>query len=127
MMKRPRPRPKAEPTVALINIVFLMLVFFMVASTLAQPLGEDLKLLRTEDFRTIPPPDALVIQADGRMSYRGNPTTVELFVSQDVIKSEIRLVPDRNLPARELLRISSKLRGLGVEKLTLVAETQVQE
>ncbi len=35
-MRRARTASKREPTIALINIVFLMLVFFMVAGTLAQ-------------------------------------------------------------------------------------------
>ena len=42
-------RPK-EPTIALINVVFLMLVFFMIAGTLAPPLDPDLSLIKAEDL-----------------------------------------------------------------------------
>lgn len=37
-MRAHRQKSEREPTIALINIVFLMLVFFMVAGTLAAPL-----------------------------------------------------------------------------------------
>lgn len=55
-MIKPRQRSKREPTIALINIVFLMLVFFMVAGTLAQPLDPELKLVKTEELDGIAPP-----------------------------------------------------------------------
>ena len=45
-----KPKRQKEPTIALINIVFLMLVFFMVAGTLAQPLSRDLELVKTSDL-----------------------------------------------------------------------------
>ena len=70
-MRRARATQKREPTIALINIVFLMLVFFMVAGTLAQPLDGDLDLVRTADLEGRAPPDTLVVHADGRLSYRG--------------------------------------------------------
>ncbi|HBT01217.1 MAG TPA: biopolymer transporter ExbD, partial [Citreicella sp.] len=38
MMRKVRQKTEREPTIALINIVFLMLIFFLVAGTLAQPL-----------------------------------------------------------------------------------------
>jgi biopolymer transport protein ExbD len=65
------PRTRREPTIALINIVFLMLVFFLAAATLARPLDGDLRLVRTSDLEGRAPPDALVIHSDGRLAYRG--------------------------------------------------------
>ena len=64
-------KKKAEPTIALINIVFLMLIFFLVAGTLAQPLDGELELIETNALDGREPPDALVINAAGDLSYRG--------------------------------------------------------
>ena len=50
MRRFAKSKPQREPTIALINIVFLMLVFFMVAGTLAQPLDPDLKLVETPRY-----------------------------------------------------------------------------
>lgn len=70
-MRRIARRTKGEPTIVLINIVFLMLIFFLVAGTLAQPLDDDLQLIETSDLECREPLDALVLHADGRLSYRG--------------------------------------------------------
>jgi biopolymer transport protein ExbD len=70
-MSRAHPKPRREPTIALINVVFLMLVFFMVAGALAPPLDPTLSLVDTAELEGRPPPDALVLHADGRLSYRG--------------------------------------------------------
>ena len=71
-MRRPRATTGREPTIALINIVFLMLIFFLVAGTLAAPLDSDLKLVRTDAIEGSAPADALVLHADGRMSNLGS-------------------------------------------------------
>jgi biopolymer transport protein ExbD len=71
MMRRQR-RTRREPTVTLINIVFLLLVFFVVAGTLAPPLDREVSLVTTNDLPPDGPPDALVLHADGRLTWRGS-------------------------------------------------------
>ncbi|SOE18872.1 biopolymer transport protein ExbD [Hoeflea halophila] len=120
-------RSKPEPTIALINIVFLMLIFFIVAAQIAPPLEGDLNLVSTADLENREPPDALVVMPDGLMQYRGALVTPAHYV---IIKQEsapeglktIRLVPDRDLAAVKLIEIGNELRGLGAEKIMLVTE-----
>ncbi|UXX82384.1 ExbD/TolR family protein [Roseovarius pelagicus] len=128
-MRPARPRTKREPTIALINIVFLMLVFFMVAGTLAQPLDPALDLVRTTDLEGRAPPDALVISADGVLTYHGTEiTSAAAFVPrrEDEAGPEVRLVPDRDLPARDLIRIARELRGAGAARVIIVTERGLQ-
>lgn len=120
-------RSKPEPTIALINIVFLMLIFFIVAAQIAPPLEGDLNLVSTADLENREPPDALVVMPDGLMKYRGAFVTPAHYVT---IKQEsapedlktIRLVPDRELAAVKLIEIGTELRTLGAEKIMLVTE-----
>lgn len=124
-MIRVRKRPTREPTIALINIVFLMLVFFMVAGTLAQPMDGDLSLVRTEDLEGRAPPDALVVHDDGRLSYRGEDIdSVASFFDRldEANRTEVRLVPDRDLPAETLVAVAAELRGSGAERVFVVTE-----
>ncbi|WP_324752146.1 ExbD/TolR family protein [Roseovarius sp. Pro17] len=124
-MRRARTGSRREPTIALINIVFLMLVFFMVAGTLAQPMDKDLNLVRTADLEGRPPPDALVIRADGTLSYLGVELTSSaayMLPRNDVANPEVRLVPDRDLPADQLVRIARELRALGAGRVMIVTE-----
>lgn len=124
-MRRARQKTKREPTIALINIVFLMLVFFMVAGTLAQPMDSDLKLIRTADLEGRPAPDALVITEDGTLSYQGTQIlSAAAFMQRQESRSEpvVRLVPDRDLAARDLVRIARELRSAGAGRVLIVTE-----
>ncbi len=125
-MKRRHRRSKPEPTIALINIVFLMLIFFLIAGTLAQSIDNTLKLVRTSNLDTVTPPDGLVIHADGRMQ-AGGLDVIDLdtfFAMQD--DPNVRLIPDRTLPAKTLLQISADLYAAGAETILIATEREVQ-
>ena len=130
MQLKPRPRQAKEPTIALINVVFLMLVFFMIAGTLASPLGNSVELVETSDLEGREPPDALVIRADGTLEYRGAELTdAEAYVERASIElplDVVRLVPDRALPAIRLKEVSDALRALGANKVFVVTERALQ-
>lgn len=129
-MRKLAPRTaQREPTIALINIVFLMLVFFMVAGTLAQPLDRSLDLVRTADLEGRAPPDALVIHPDGRLVYRGaDQLDVAAYLKglSDEQRDVIRLVPDRELPAADLVALTRDLRAAGAQRVILVTERALQ-
>lgn len=128
MIRKPRARSDREPTIALINIVFLMLIFFLVTGTLAPPLDTGLTLVRTADLEGTAPSDALVVHADGRLSWRGaEMATPEAFLSHqpDEVRARVRVVPDRDLPAAELVRIGRLLRSAGAQRVVIVTERGV--
>lgn len=122
-MRARRPRSRREPTIALINIVFLMLVFFMVASTLAPPLDRDLRLVRTQTLEARPPPDALVAHPDGRLSYRGEDIAdAAAYLALRDGSDVARVVPDRALPASDLVTLGRALRAAGATRVMIVTE-----
>ncbi|GAA6203036.1 biopolymer transporter ExbD [Aquicoccus sp. SU-CL01552] len=125
MTRRAKKRSEREPTITLINIVFLMLVFFLVAGTVSRPIETTLRLVHTADLEGAPPPDALVLHPDGRMAYRGAPVenaagfAAELDVEDRAL---VRLLPDRDLPAARLVETGRVLRAAGVERVVIVTE-----
>ncbi|GGA01410.1 MULTISPECIES: ExbD/TolR family protein [Salipiger] len=125
-MRARRPKTEREPTIALINIVFLMLIFFLVAGTLAQPLDSALKLVRSAELDGVSPPaDALVIHSDERMTLAGREmATPEAFLETlgDEAREAVRIVPDRDLSAEALVRIGRALRAGGAERVLIVSE-----
>ena len=124
-MRRIARRKKGEPTIALINIVFLMLIFFLVAGTLAVPLDKDLRLVNTAQLEGSPPADALVLHADGRMTNRGAEiASVAEFVAglPEETRARVRIVPDRELPAAVLVAQGRALRNAGAERIVIVTE-----
>ncbi|WP_278923468.1 MULTISPECIES: ExbD/TolR family protein [Pseudophaeobacter] len=125
MQLKPRiPTPK-EPTIALINIVFLMLIFFMIAGTLAPPLDRDLTLIKTADLEGREPPDTLVVHADGRLTLRGTAIAdAGAYVAglSSEARAVVRIVPDQALPARELVQVGNILREAGALRVVLISE-----
>ena len=119
-------RRKAEPTIALINIVFLMLIFFLVAAQIAPPLDRDLELISAVDLEGREPPDALVVMANGDMAFRGARITPAQYVTirqeEEADLVAIRLVPDRELAATKLIDIGNELRAMGMERILVVTE-----
>ncbi|MFP4274050.1 MAG: ExbD/TolR family protein [Paracoccaceae bacterium] len=124
-MRRRRPRTEREPTIALINIVFLMLTFFLVAGTLARPLDPGLALVRTGELDGAVPPDALVIHPDGGLAYAGTEigSVAEYLAAREAgAEGAGRIVPDRDLPAETLVRIAAELRAAGAGRIVIVTE-----
>lgn len=130
MMRHRKQSTRHEPTIALINVVFLMLVFFMVTSTLAQPLDRDLKLVRTSELEGRAPPDTLVLHADGRLAYRGQ--TVASAQDFYALRREddgkvVRIVPDEAAPALTLVNLARELRSLGASRVLIVTQRGLEQ
>lgn len=123
-------REPQEPTIALINIVFLMLIFFLIAGTLAPPLDPNITLADLDSERGEQMPDALAILSDGRLSYRGEGVadlgdyvraTLEKSADAGLSDKTICLIPDRKLSAAKLLETITKLQAAGAGGIILVA------
>lgn len=124
-MKARRRRANREPTIALINVVFLMLIFFLIAGTVAAPIDPTLTLIKTDALKGTSPPDGLIIHADGRLEAGGVPVAdaaayLAGLTADD--RSLIRVIPDRDLPAAILLQIGAALREAGAEQVMIATE-----
>ena len=118
-------RRKRDPSIALINVVFLMLIFFLIAGTVAAPLDSDLKLVNTAGLEGREPPDALVLRVDGTLSFRGVLTDPESYMANHDA-GPVRIVPDRNALGHRLIEVSSALRRLGATSVILVTERALE-
>lgn len=121
-------RRKAEPTIALINIVFLMLIFFLVAGTLAPPLDSDLKLVSTAGLDHAPLQSSLVVHSDGGLSFRGEAIAdaAQYIELRDKSESVLRILPDRELSAHDLVELGKNLRAAGADQILIVTERGLQ-
>lgn len=121
MIRSPAPRRTRDSTITLINVVFLMLIFFLIAGTIAPPLDPDLELVDTSGLEGREPPDALVLHADGSLSFRGNPVDPQTYMAE-IGQVPVRIVPDRNAPGPRLIEVTGQLRRLGAPSVFLVTE-----
>lgn len=121
-MIRPAPaRRTRDSNIALTNIVFLLLIFFLIAGSVAAPLDSDLTLVETAGLEGREPPDALVLHADGRLSFRGRPAEPEEYMATRS-GGPVRIVPDRAAPGPRLIEVTGALRRLGATSVILVTE-----
>ncbi|NEX45402.1 biopolymer transporter ExbD [Rhodobacter sp. ETT8] len=124
MRLTPPARQKSEPTITLINVVFLMLIFFLVAGQVAAPVDRNIRLIDAASVSSRAPDDALAIRADGTTLWRGVVTSPEAFAAARLAEGSevLRLVPARDLPAQDLLHLASTLRAAGAAEVRLVTE-----
>lgn len=122
MIRPAPPRRPRDSTIALTNVVFLLLIFFLIAGTIAPPLDPDLRLVDTSGLDGREPPDALVLRADGRLSFRGAPATVAGYMATQPGGAAVRIVPDRAVPARRLIAVTGALRRAGAGSVRVVTE-----
>jgi len=107
------PRNRAEPTIALINIVFLMLIFFLIAGSLAPPPDADVALVALNEITTEPPSDALVMLADGSLRHAEQMPTSEAARAEFAGAARVRILPDRAALATDLVALAQGLRAAG--------------
>lgn len=121
MIKSPRNR-SSDPTLTLINVVFLMLTFFLLAGTIAPRPQPKLRLLHLHGA-PLTPPDTLAILSDGSLIWQGKPATVAQYLAgQSAHPLTARLMPDADLPAVRLVEVAHQMRKGGAAEVRLVAE-----
>lgn len=125
MIRPGPPRHKRDSTIAMINVVFLMLIFFLIAGTVAPPLDPDLTLVDTSGLEGREPPNALVLREDGTLSFRGRPTDPVAFMAEHGA-GVVRIVPDRAAVAPRLIEVTGTLRRLGATSIILVTERALE-
>lgn len=129
-MKLPRPQRQRDHEthlIPLINIVFLLLIFFMLTAKLTQP----------EPFEVEPPTSAstnpvelqefiVLIGADGRLAVgdqavdeEGLRESISAHLSEQQ-ETRVKLKADAQVEAERLLSVMEILRQAGVEKLVLL-------
>ncbi len=121
------PRAKGESTIALINIVFLMLIFFLIAGSLAPRPDKDVTLVALSQIETAPPSDALVILADGSLRLAGQAIDLAQVPQLFAGNAKARILPDRAAPADVVVAVGRVMASAGIESLVIVTERALSQ
>lgn len=130
-MKRPVRRVPPENTIPLINVVFLMLIFFLFAGSVAR-----------DDARQVEPPQdisedenirstgAMILTPDGTLFSQDMETNVADFVeahkNSDFSAESLKIAADGSLPADRLEEVLAQLREIGDTDVVLITRKGVQ-
>ncbi len=123
-------REKGEPTLPLINVVFLMLIFFLATAQMARPLDPSLELVNLDEDAFVPPPDAVVIDETGNITFRGAAAAPDAVIA--ALRTEqssdiaVRILPDRRAPATRVINVAQDLRSAGAGAVFIVTEQALQ-
>ncbi len=124
----PTSRKEVDLT-GLINVVFLILIFFIVAGALRPFSARDIELTKiAPDVGSTVAPGHLVAHANGTLTYRG--ATVVLDDLIDVVvpptdpfsRQPFIIVADARLNARTLMAITRKLKSAGHYTVAVMSE-----
>lgn len=125
-------RMPAKPTTIdidltpLINIVFLMLIFFMLVGTLSQ--GDIIEAAEMDNASVIEDEFlVIVLTLEGELIVEGRITDRQSLTSlleiNENVAGKIAIKPDARLAADQLLILTEQLRESGVAEITLIVET----
>lgn len=122
-------RPSEENVLPLINIVFLLLIFFMIAGALSATAPFELEPPAAASAdATGPPRGGIAISADGRIAIDGEVIELEVLAERarewrDAGAHDLPLAvrADGTAPSERLLAVIDALREAGIERIRLLA------
>ncbi len=126
---RRRTRASQDNLIPLINVVFLLLIFFLLAGTISAPDLLPVELPTAEELMPAPDEQAqLLLTADGQLAFRNQPVATDELGAvvaaylRDGGDPVVQVKADGRAQAGELLPVLEVLRRVGVQELDLLAE-----
>lgn len=123
----PTRRPRGESIVPMINVVFLLLIFFMMTSHLVAPEPFDVVPPKTGNGEPGDPSAILFLSAGGEIGFedlRGPAAIAGFAASASVENSVPQLRADANASATNVARLLHDLATTGLTDVALVVTTE---
>lgn len=129
-MARPRPQEPQLSIAPLIDMMFILLIFFLVAASF-----EKMALLQVERPKAataIPistSPLSIILKRDGSILFRGEPIDCASlkYAVQEALKTEqqeVIIVADKGTPVGRLVEVLDACRLGGAKRLSIAAEEE---
>ncbi|WP_176249503.1 MULTISPECIES: biopolymer transporter ExbD [unclassified Sulfitobacter] len=120
---QPRRRQPAESIVPMINVVFLLLIFFMMSATITQAPPFDLTLPETQAKGEVTGDQTLYLSAQGTVGYDGALDDAAWDLLGAVDPAPLTVRADATLEARRLAQVLARLSAMGHADVELVIRT----
>lgn len=118
--------PIVEPMLPLINIVFLLIIFFMVAGHIATPINgiaiphQQQKNMLTQQEKS--QEKWLFISENGKLTYQQKTLHFSALATVFSEHEHISLLADGSITTGELEKITSELSNVGVKTVALITQ-----
>ncbi|SRR5690606_36123402 len=126
-----RLRTGRDGSLALINVVFLLLVFLLAAGTLRPALPPGLELAETLHGEGRSDPfGAVMLDAEGRLWVSGQQIAIEDLGSAIAARSDparqLTLLIDRRVTSDRIAAVADRLQAAGIGEITLVTQHRAE-
>jgi len=123
----PQKQQSDENLIPLINIVFLILIFFLIATVIRPFSSKDIDLARSSEKGSLSQlTHRITIDKTGQLYFKGAPINSDqvarVFEGSEEANATLNIIVDKALPASKLLEIASKFRNPKMDHIKLVLE-----
>ena len=119
-------RPDVELMLPLINVILLLLIFFLVVGNTVNPLNKEIKVPQTQQAQKLPkqiPINWLYLNAHGKLFYKRQPLSPDELKNQ-ALPDKVILFADATTAGKWLTQTLKALPTHKIKQLSLVVETQ---
>ncbi|WP_372612816.1 ExbD/TolR family protein [Aquicoccus sp.] len=117
----PKRRPR-ESVVPMINVVFLLLIFFLMTAQIAPPDPFDLTLPESDAEAAVEGRHVLYVSADGEMAMGDSRGEAVFDAMPDLPEGEALMIrADRGVEASQIAALLPRLAAQGVRRVKLVS------
>ncbi len=122
----PRRRRPAEPIVPMINVVFLLLIFFLMSAQIAPPAPFDVILPESGVGDRATPADTLYMDAEGQLAFNDarGAAVLDALAARATPEAPLHIRADAGMEARALARLLPALAARGVDRVEIVTGAQ---
>ena len=118
----PRRRRPSEAIVPMINVVFLLLIFFLMSAQITPPAPFDVTLPESASESAAQPTDTLYMDAQGRLAFnaaRGE-AVFDAIAARAAPDATLQIRADTRLEAQALARLLPELAARGIAEIELL-------
>ena len=120
-------RVKKESIIPMVNVIFLLLIFFLMTSSFIIPDPFELDKPYADSSNKVSTEERLYISKTGKVfiSERVNENAWRYL--EKSTPEKLLLIADSSFPAKDLLNISEKLKELGIIELNLLTNQRIEK
>jgi biopolymer transport protein ExbD len=120
-------RPRGESIVPMINVVFLLLIFFMMTSHIVTPEPFEVTPPKLENGEESDKAPILFLSSEGEIGFEDlrGPAAVAMFATQAKASDNVvQLRADANVPATKVAKLLRDLAEAGMSNVALVVTAE---
>lgn len=116
----PRRHARGENIVPMINVVFLLLIFFLMSAQIAPPDPFDITLPQSESGGDAPAQDTLFVSPEGNLAYAGvtGPAALRAISAREQAQP-LTIRADATVPAATIAALLPRLAEAGVTQTVI--------